>query len=259
MKSFKRIGLGAPLALILAALAAPTPVLATHTTNLAGRPINGDALAPGASCHGLVYGMVDNRPVLFTADHCHGGQGNVVSGIGGERIGTWGPRNVAGSGAADLAFIWLDNGKWPANRNRVYRGEVAGNNWWTMTAQPYAVSGIDCGTAQAMSGIYHNWQSSDTSTTPYRTGVMQYWASWSPTYCNIVISLQYHGEGTLDSGSPFIHASHTNTIFGIATYQTGNLWVALTRTGFVALNGYYQSVGTHTGVRICTSSTAGAC
>lgn len=138
----------APLALLVSALIAPNTAYAYETQNLAGRPISGIADNTGMSihetaCQGLAYAAVNNKMALLTAGHCMGPThsdrlelvGVTVQGPNGGTIGEWGPL-VENIDNHDLAYIKLYSGNWPSNRNRVYRGDVIGDDWWTITAMP---------------------------------------------------------------------------------------------------------------------------
>jgi hypothetical protein len=244
----------APLALLVAALAAPTPVAAAITLNLAGRPYG-----PSSDyyCHGLAYGRVNNELVLFTADHCWGDD---LSGWG-PTIGTWGPRNINGSGEWDLAYIRLNLSQHnPSVKNQIYRGPVTGNNYWTITAQPspsLACDGRNWGNNYT---VYHNYQMSDASLMYYRTGSTTQEVSLSPppNTCVIYTTLSKH-QGK-DSGSPFVLSGNTNTLFAVATSTGPNNTVAIAPiyTGLLKLDQYWQNAGTHTGAYLCTTSTCGA-
>lgn len=243
----------APLALLIAALAAPTPVAAAITMNLAGRPFGGDA---AYDCHGLAYGRVNNELVLFTADHCWG---DPLDGFG-PNIGTWGPRNLNGSGAWDLAYIRLNLSVHnPSVKNQIFRGPVAGNDWWTITAQPppsLACNGRAWGNNYT---IYHNWQMSAVSLMLYRTGLTTQEVPLStPNSCVIYTTLGKH-QGK-DSGSPFVFEFNTNTLFAVASSTGPNNTVAIAPiyTGLLKLDQYWQNNGTHTGAYLCTTSTCPA-
>jgi hypothetical protein len=235
------------------------PVAAAETKNLAGRPIiNG-------WCHGLAYGIVDNDPVLFTAHHCR----NIVDGVAvdtgdpvnnqnGVKIGVWGP-NAAQINRWDLAYIKLDNGDWPVNRNRIYRGAVSGNDYWTITAQP--ANALDCNGTNwdnLISTIYQNYQANWTTTTPYRQGTTLDYVWVNGEECLIETSLTPHST-CCDSGTPWIHGSATNKLWAVGTYKHSHIEVTPVARAMYELDQHYADIGDHVGAWMCTSSTDGAC
>jgi hypothetical protein len=251
----RRLSVIAPLAFLVAALAAPAPVAAVVTTNLAGRPIGGSA---ATSCHGLAYGKVDNKMVLFTAYHCRKDVpgGVVVNGPGGVRIGVWGPDYTA-LRAHDVAYIKLDNSNWPTVKNRVYRGDVPGDNYWTITENPTFGNSCQGASWNAISSVvYQNWQSSTTSTTDYQVGVTLGYDQNNGSSCSIWTSVPWHGLGWKDSGSPFVLDNHPHQVWAVGSAHGGNnLIVTPIYGGILALDQIWANQGTHTGAWFCTTSS----
>jgi hypothetical protein len=115
-----------------------TPVAASFTGNLAGRPINGNATQ---TCQGTAYGKVGGQLVLFTAWHCRSStgytlDGTPVTGPTGYAIGTWGTRHEGNS--HDLDYIVLYSDSHPTTGlNTIYRGNPGYQPYyWTITSQP---------------------------------------------------------------------------------------------------------------------------
>ncbi len=133
------------IAAFLLVFAIAGPVSAYDHTNLAGRPISGNA-GTGQNttgCMGTIYGKVAGNMVLFTARHCnsHDNFGGWVKAPNGTRLGFWANNqmftanetNYNNVGQYDMTWIELDIGQRPFVKNQIYRGAVAGDDFWTIT------------------------------------------------------------------------------------------------------------------------------
>jgi hypothetical protein len=215
------------------ALIAPPPTYAAAVRQLAGLPIAGDA-HPGepswtSACHGLAYGKVGGKNVLFTAGHCVGNHGNPPGSAVWDHdslIGYWTTDPIKHN---DFTYIELNANQWPTNRNRIYRGSVPGPDHWEITRDPpWSIScdGVEYyGMYQDEGGnyVYHNWQASVVDSIPYRYGQL---LSPRLTYgangeCHFKTTLETHwslepAENWVDSGSPFVIELFEDTVFGVA-------------------------------------------
>lgn len=252
-----------PLMLMIAALLAPTPAAASDTTNYAGRPLSGSAfILDNPSCHGIAYGRVNNLNVLFVASHCYTGlaQGTSIYNKNGVRIGGLGNETEAGIQGRDLRYIKLDTGQWPASRNRIYRGDVAGDDFWTMTAQPRATTG--CSRVGGWDGTeftaYHNWQPNDTDLDPYRTGrTTNVFGQTDASHCTVQTSLTFHGTLYIDSSSPWVLASASDQLWGWSSSRTNPgdyLLVTPMYDALYYLDQYWGTRGNQVGAWICTTA-----
>lgn len=281
-----------------------------YVGNLAGQPICGNAAnnIPGTSgwcnsnlnstaCPGIAYAAVNNKMALLTAWHCrpeaYKSPGIVchvappvgvgpcdVYGPNGSIIGFWG--NNYDTEHHDFSLIWLYQGNWPANRNRIARGDYSPNNpYWEMTANPTAVLGCDNhwgpgDDIQAGRTTYQNWQYEVGDETLFRTGTITgAFGSFPADSCHIKTSLIYHeGLGLcgdnpsnqcIDSGTPFVLCCNaegwTHTLYGWASLQDasdGKLVLVTAYDAIYDLNNWMVTYGSaHTGAWICQTPTCG--
>lgn len=255
--------------LMTVAAITPGPAFGFNGPLLAGRPIRDDGQE--MQCQGVAYARVGGAIVLLTADHCRnyadspGGAiyyHNLNTGVrtnGDVVIGSWGPgKNDGGASWAnnDLAFINLFNPYVPAvGLNQVYRGAVAGNDWWTITTNPTPADGRDDypkGGAWPDT-TYQSFQVTKIANAPYRTGSVSGKLAVNDG-CLLVTNLAVHAQG-VDSGSPFIAFSDQTTVSGLATDQiNGKLRFNSLYEGLDDINTFYVNLN-GTGAWLCQSSS----
>lgn len=255
--------------LVTVAAITPGPAFGFNGPLLAGRPIRDDGQE--MQCQGVAYARVGGAIVLLTANHCRnyadtpGGQvyyHHLNAGVrtnGDVLIGFWGPGTGDGGETwadNDLAFIILIDPYIPANsRNQVYRGAVAGNDWWTITTNPTAADGCsDYPKGGAWPDTtYQNFQITKNGVVPYRTGSVTGKVNVNDG-CLLVTNLAVHAQG-VDSGSPFIAFSDQTTVSGLATDQVnGKLRFNSLYEGLNDLNTFYVNLN-GTGAWLCQTST----
>jgi hypothetical protein len=293
----RKLGLATALALPLAAVLA-APVFAADTTNYAGRPINGfsydstnpmaprqwvdwDGSGPGTfgynygfgTGHGIAYAKIDGRVALLYPWHGRDHpsfDGRIVYGKSDTKIGTWAADVCANvtitqyqcASHFDLAVIWIDAEDRPANLNRVYRGEVAGDNFWTITADPptsHNCDGLDDGSewgddvAQNFQWDIAGWVPPATYTVSNITGFR--WHHDAQNMCLVITDRTWHGPAARDSGTPFVLTSIPNTVFAFGTFQTNNkVEVTPLYGGLKVLDAYWETHGGNTGANLCTNA-----
>ena len=233
----------------------PSVSAAGYSGLLAGRPISGSG-----GCQGLAYGHVHGELVLFSAHHCRSSLPDYapVYGPNGSQIGVWLP-DYGTASAHDFAAIRLDGTRPTPGLNRIYRGNCGSGclTYWTITAK-YPSATLSCPNIDTRFGfsVYHNFQSTNTSTTSYRAGVINgYYAAPSGGSCEVQTSLPKH-QTCCDSGSSFILAGYTNQVFAVGTRAPNtNIVVTPVYEGIMAMNNYLVSHG-QSGAWFCTT---GAC
>lgn len=234
-----------------------------------GRPLRDDKTAGGQpignQCRSIAYARVGGDLALLVANHCRSGSeyaGSAAFTNNWVQIGTWGLTNTAWANN-DLAYIDLADAFRPYyGANQVYRGEVPGNNWWTITTQPGQFDGCDgfpAGNAFPDTS-YQNWQATKTSTTAYRTGHVTDWYETKAQRiaagsdgCLMQTDFSLHSQ-CCDSGSPFIRYSDTTTVNGIATTGFGGvLQFNPLHEGLQDLDAFWDAQN-GTGAWLCTTS-----
>lgn len=256
--------------LLISTLATAPPVLASATTNLAGRPITGYA---DEWCQGTAYGRVDGSIVLFTAAHCrpNGGapgssNGVAVKNISGQTIGTfW---ETGGVSVYDMAYIKLNAGFVPSNPNQIFAGDLGNNgtdNWWTITYK-WGHSAFACPSIDSYFGsngtIYHNFQQYILYNEAARSGtILGYWGAYNGTaaYCQVRISQTRH-VGYKDSGSSFIITAFNGAVAGVGTAYCSagcaaeNIIITPWRAAITTLGDYWDNHGTMQGAWFCINT-----
>lgn len=243
--------LPAVLVALFVALTVTGQVAAQTGPLLAGRPIRYDG--SGNQCQAVAYARVNGAIVLLTANHCR--QSNDVEGAaaytnGGVRIGTWGVMDSSWTNN-DLVYIILNSTYRPTTGlNQVYRGSVAGNDFWTITTSPTSADG--CAGYVFRATVVHDAQATWDTTTAFKTGVTISKTNHTGG-CTIETTIPVSGGTTVDSGSPFL--VDQTTVTGIATTKTSNgLVYNPVYQGLDAMNTYFVNLN-GTGAWLCQTST----
>lgn len=205
------------------------PVSAYDHTNLAGNVISGRgtsvATDPDGSvsgCMGTIYGKVNGNLVLFTARHCNQYPYNdhKVQAPNGTTLGTWAANygsstNFNNIGQYDMTFITLWVGQRPYIKNQIYRGNVAGDDFWTIDDAMPPTSMLVSNNLEGKT-IYRMQQEVGLySTKPFVTGqttVAQSATGAANLETNIVSNNCNRVTG-IDSGAPFM------MYMGVGNYQ----------------------------------------
>jgi hypothetical protein len=235
----------AAICLLASAFTAP-PTHAVTNMNLAGRPTNGSAYE---SCQGLAYGRVDNKLVLFIANHC---QGVPPIAPDGTQFGNWG--GTEGSDY-DLSYVYLNPGYLPTNPQQIFKGNGL---WWTIS-QRWTWSNYAClNLANAIgSTVYQNFQSTSSSNTLARTGhITGFTNGVTGKYCQVQTDLPQHTGGLKDSGSSLILYGAAAQVFAVAT-QAPNSLLSFTPAygGIYAIRAYWLAHGSGVGAWFCVDAT----
>lgn len=260
---FTKIRMAVTAALLTASMffVTASPAAATgYTGILAGRPINGNA---SQTCQGTAYGKVGGVLVLFTAWHCRGpaADGSAAYGPNGQVIGSYGYLHQGNS--HDLDYIVIQAYDHPTTGlNTIYRGNPGYTPYyWTITSQPYQ-NHLTCNELEATvawgTGVYQNFQSTNLSAFPFRSGTTVWWQDFHSddhypwVACTVKVT-QTVQTAYKDSGSSFILQGYA-TVFGIASSSwytsdgVQHLLITPMSEGLLALN--YQ-----TATSLCTTST----
>jgi hypothetical protein len=272
-KSLARL---APLLLLIGALALPAPAYAT-SVNVAGRPIQGNINTGHAgSCSGIGYGRVNGSLVVFLADHCRTGHsenepGDPVMGPTGVVIGTW-ASIIPAIQQHDLSYFWVNAAGTPGNANRIYRGDVAGSDFWEMTAQPSSALSCDGEAEWGSDDIYQMNQISSETTEPYRTGSLPaealsdlytYYSyvtySDGSTHCRIYtydLPVRYAPNLHIESSSPIMKEAQSARLFAYATGMSngcGGDCITITPiyNSLKAADDYWEVNGSNLGAYMC--------
>ena len=288
----------ATFAFLLVALTAPVHVSASWTSNLAGRPLNGFSAnttgAPrqwnastqsytynGGTGYGIAYAKIDGRIALLYPWHgrTHSSyDGKIVYGPNDTRIGTWAadvcytPPQSATRCASnyDLAVIWIDSTSKPSALNQIYRGEVTGDNYWTVGIDPttsHSCAGLNDGSEWG-DGVRQNFQRTYSTTLPYESSTITSMVTYDIgiAQCLVMTTQAWHGYGTpsyRDSGTPFVLSSIPNTVSFFGTMRTGpasggpneKVIVSPLYGGLKVLDDYWETHGGNTGANLCHNAT----
>jgi hypothetical protein len=257
-----------PLVLLLGALVAPAPTAAIlppgdgGTTYFPGRMLRDDQVLGTDHCRVAAYGRVNGAVVIFIANHC-GPTGGAYEGLVARtnsniRIGVYGKRELGWTNN-DLAYIILDAAWVPSvasgMRNKIYRGDVSGSDYWTMTTQPTVGDG--CSAFASSKNVYENWQRYFGTDTAYRTGQT---LGAGPDGCgtdggNIQTNLDWHGGVCCTSGTPVVAQRDTTTLTGMITGQVGGLMYFETfAEGLADLDAYWDTHGNWSGAKLCVDA-----
>lgn len=231
-----------------------------------GRPLRDEGNV-SSKCRVAAYGRVDNKLVIFLPNHCKDahneqpGAAAYTNGTtqkpGGVRIGVWGtsPASVEDN---DLTYIILDAAWRPTSGlNLIYRGNVAGSDFWTMTSQPTPQDGC-AGWVGANPKVYENFQRSLSSSTVFRTGNV---TSKRTVFdgCELQTNLPYLGDNVCcPSGTPIVSDKDQHTLAGMWKGQNGNLYFTSFYEGLLSLDLYWSTRGTRWGAWLCTTSSCPA-
>jgi len=208
--------------------------------------------------HGIAYGKINNNIVLYYPWHGMNHEcaiNKYVYGPNGSIIGAfWGMGDANGSVCVatygcsgsdhDLGVIRLFDGNWPAVLNRIYRGDVAGSDFWYVTQGPYY--GLRCSNIEdanvLLTGVQQGYQDTTSSTLPYRSGIIQ--GRLGDNYqCDVTTSITSTDWGCTESatvhckrssGTPFAWEGNLNTISGFASWRT--------TTGKLVINPFYDGI-----------------
>ncbi len=214
-----RIRLGSVIAALAMVFAVAGPVSAYDHTNLAGNVISGRgtsvATDPDGSvsgCMGTIYGKVNNNLVLFTARHCnqHDFNNAAVQAPNGTMLGHWSNNagnstNYSNIGQYDMSFIWLNVGQRPYIKNQIYRGNVAGNDFWTNTYSMPPASMLNSTNLQGNTVYRMQQEVGLNSTKPFVSGPAGF--AQGPGSSNMeptIISNNCLQTSGIDSGAPFM-------------------------------------------------------
>jgi len=242
-------------------VAVPSASAVTLTTNLAGRPIKADTLK---WCTGIAYGKINNKFVLFTANHCNDGiykPGTVVNGSAG-RIGVWGGSLTGPWAAYDLNWIVLDSGAVPSNPHQIYRGNcnipggcvfgTGTSSWWTVNNK-LGNSAYSCANmgSHLSSLVAQNWRTTQSSTTPFVAGEVDTIVNG----CEMLTSIDSHcpykdsGSGLTDLNGEVIGIGHASTV-----NCGGQLIFTSFYEGLKKVDAYYDAIVPHIGAWLCVNT-----
>lgn len=237
-----------------------------HPNNYAGRPLSGDTSGSEhynkMHCQMVGYGKVDNKPVIFTANHCFNtSTGNKFDGRyifdhNGDIFGTTPNSPSHCSASFDLCFIWLTNeNRYPVNPHQVYGGRNDdGIAQWTTISTQRGSSEWDCTSTGIPSRNGYNIYA-------YRQNLIGQWAApikgtqTGNTSCDIISN--YPVDTSVRwSGTPLMNCARGGTcsIIGVGWYSiNGYNAFGSVRAGILAIHNYWLGYGTRTGARFCTT------
>ena len=286
-----------------------------YTENLAGRPLNGYSYDVTPSCesnpsaclssasggtrqwwpsvsnyiygvgtgHGITYANVGGLVALLYPYHGRTDSsydGKKVYGPNDSAIGYWQTQSSLtynGNTAQqhDLAVIILYQGNWPASLNQVYRGNVTGNDFWTITENTSIATSCtqdgsnNSDTLLSLIGdgrtVYQNGpQFSYLSSEPFRTGALD-GVSWNVGGCVVRVTLTDASDAYRDSGTSFVLCcnaqNYVHTVWAFASLRDTSvgppypLVVTPLYEGLHVLYQKYQALGSTAG--LCKTATCG--
>lgn len=239
-----------------------------------------------SACRAAGYARVDNNVSLLVPNHCKDAWNEQPYAPaytnGGVQIGWWGNPGTTWEDN-DLTYITLDVNSvyYPTSgRNKIYRGDVAGDDYFYMTSQPTAVDGCAGYPTEPLGypllGAHRMWQSTMTSTTAYQARQITGYA-FSNDGCLVFTKFTEHLGVCCESGAPVIDpAVDPTTLAGFSTGYNENipagdvdegtkgdadingvryLYYNTFFEGLEDLDAYFDTHSTMTGAKLCITSS----
>lgn len=225
----RKILTSALAAMLLLASIWVAPVSANHYVNLAGRPLadstGGSEAYNQSKCHGLTYGYVDGRKVLFIANHCINTRYYWNSPVGtktfidpdGHNIGNT-PTTILETGHYhDLGFIYVTSHHWPTNPHQIYAGrDYLGNEKWTTNTYKLGSSNWGCTLMTGRIG-YPAYEHHNNLYSQYAAPA---WGHMTERFGGCKIRTTHPGSGTYrHSGAPLMNVAQglSGALVGVGT------------------------------------------
>jgi hypothetical protein len=233
--------------------------LAVDAGNYAGRP---NTATYDGSCHWTIYGKVNNRMVLFGPYHCFGsptGQKPSGSDIYGQ-FGSFESRlgfvavPTADAIAADMGWMWLDNGSWLTIRNAIGRSGA-----YFLNTAKYPNSNLTC--SNLLNGFHYEEVTYWTETNGYEgpfTGLAHGGEDHGSGNCLVATELPFEsGSRHVPSGAPWIDPEYGGSGFLGDTTDTSDGFMRFNswRQAIIDLNTYELSHGVGAGAWFCSNAS----